>query len=216
MNATTRTGLLVFVTLALGGLGYVQYGKLTAAQAELAEAKVQLEETLSRANRLPAERERKETLLRSSAELSRTLPEREQFGSLLRSLRLTAADHNLSVTNVTRKADASPLPGITAINLDFTVNGAYPGIQAFLEDLGHTQRALTVTNGNLEATQDGVNSTLKLTAYARNVPVPKTPDPSPGASGVVTPSPTPTTTPSSTPTSTSPSTPNAAAQGEIQ
>lgn len=198
MNATTRTGLLVFITLALGGLGYVQYGKLTAAQAALAEAKVQLEETLTRANRLPAERERKQDLLRSSTELSRTLPEREQFGSLLRSLRLTAADHDLTVTNVTRKADASPLPGITAINLDFTVNGAYPGIQAFLEDLGHTQRAVTIASGNLEATDNGVNSTLKLTAYARNVPVPKTPAPSPDASGVVTPASTPAATATTT------------------
>lgn len=204
MNATTRTGLLVFITLALGGLGYVQYGKLTAAKATLAEAKTQLQETLDRANRLPAERERKQELLRSSAELSRTLPEREQLGSLLRSLRLTAADHNLSVTNITRKADASPLPGITAINLDFAVSGAYPGVQAFLEDLGHTQRALTVTSGDLSAADGGVNTTLKLIAYARNVPVPETPPANAAPSGAPTSTPTPAANPSPT------------AQGDVQ
>lgn len=199
MTSTTRTALLVFIALALGGLGYVQYGKMTAANTALTDAKAQLEETLSRANRLPAERERKQDLLRSGAELSRTLPEREQLGSLLRDLRLTAADHNLTVTSVNRKADASPLPGITAVNLDFTVNGPYPGIQAYLEDLGHTQRALTITSGNLTATNDGVDSTLKLIAYARNVP---DPDPAPATtvptaegSGVVTPTSSPTSGP---------------------
>lgn len=186
MNPTTRLALLAVITAALGGLTYAQYTGLQSAVSARNTARETRDETQQRAAQLPAERQRQDTLLLSNAELQNTLPEREKLASLLRELRLGAMERGVQVGNVTRKADASPLPGVTAINLDLSVQGPYPAVQSWLEELWRTDRALTIPTGTISASDGGVEGTLKVIAYARNVPTPPAaPAPSPG-------SPTPT------------------------
>lgn len=175
MNATTRMALLFLITAALGGGAYTQYAAMTQANTARTEARDRHADTQARAATLPAERQRQDTLLQSNAELQQTLPEREKLAALLRELRLGARQQGLNVSGVSRKADASPLPGVTAINLDLTVTGPYPALQAWLEALWRTDRALTIPSGRISAAEAGVEGELKIIAYARNVPVPAAP-----------------------------------------
>ncbi|MBZ9714403.1 type 4a pilus biogenesis protein PilO [Deinococcus multiflagellatus] len=175
--STQRLALLALIVLLGGWLTFTQVRHYLSAREALIQAQILQTETQTRADQLPIEEARAKTLATEAQDLNAVLPEREQLGGLLRELRLLAAQHGLRVKGINRQAATSPLPGITAISLAMTLDGTYPGLQAYLDALGALDRAVTVTRGVLSRTADNLDVSLQIVAYARNIPPAPTPAP---------------------------------------
>ncbi len=168
---------LIACTLLLAAWGGLaarpQYQGLQDAQGLRDEAQQTLSQDQGLAATLPTEQRRATQLAARSEQLAATLPAREDLSALLRDLRVMADARGVTVSAVARSVLSSPIPGISAITLNLSGAGRYPDVQRFLNDLHKTSRAITTDSGSFTVSQGGLNTTLKLITYARNLPLPK-------------------------------------------
>ncbi|GGR10080.1 type 4a pilus biogenesis protein PilO [Deinococcus ruber] len=183
--------------LLLAGWGLLlarpQYSSLQDAQASRAAAEQTLQRDQTEVNSLPQEQQRAAQLAQRSANLDATLPTREGLAGVLRDLRVMAESRHVTLQSIARTAVSSPTPGIAAVTLNVSSSGSYPNTQRFLDDLHSTTRALTTSSGAFTAAAGGLNSSLKLVTYAKNLPL------SPAAPCSSPTPPVPTDAPTSTP-----------------